>query len=145
MSPQRQQQAVLAFELPEKAGIAEELAAIVRRFIKEETQCKASVTMQDLFAKWEGEKIRKPIYIKRLSQLKNRCEGMHSIMVYSPGEFWPMPEGLIHFGEGGVLPDPFITKNCGDYALEQFDRLLAGLVERGAGFKTAAEIAARTP
>jgi peptidoglycan/xylan/chitin deacetylase (PgdA/CDA1 family) len=64
---------------------------------------------------------------------------------FHPWEFWPMPEGLIHFGEGGVLPDPFITKNCGDHALEQFDRLLAGLVERGAGFKTAAEIAARTP
>lgn len=64
---------------------------------------------------------------------------------FHPWEFWPMPEGLIHFGEGGVLPDPFITKNCGDYALEQFDQLLAGLVERGAQFKTAAEIAARTP
>lgn len=64
---------------------------------------------------------------------------------FHPWEFWPMPEGLIHFGEGGVLPDPFITKNCGEYALEQFDRLLAGLVERGAEFKTAAEIAARTP
>src|SRR5690606_24209254 len=55
-----------------------------------------------------------------------------------PWEFHPMPEGLIHFGEGGVYPDPFIVKNCGDYALEQFDLLLSGLKARGAAFKTAA-------
>ncbi|MBQ6597743.1 MAG: polysaccharide deacetylase family protein, partial [Lentisphaeria bacterium] len=30
-----------------------------------------------------------------------------------PWEFWPMPEGLIYSGEGAVLPDPFIVKNCG--------------------------------
>ena len=64
---------------------------------------------------------------------------------FHPWEFHPMPEGLIHFGEGAVYPDPFITKNCGDYALEQFDLLLQGLRERGAAFKTAAEIAATTP
>lgn len=60
---------------------------------------------------------------------------------FHPWEFHPMPEGLIHFGEGAVSPDPFITKNCGDYALEQFDFLLDGLRKRGATFKTAAEIA----
>lgn len=64
---------------------------------------------------------------------------------FHPWEFHPMPEGLIHFGEGAVLPDPFIVKNCGDYALEQFDFLLEGLRERGAEFQTAAEIASRTP
>lgn len=58
-----------------------------------------------------------------------------------PWEFHPMPEGLIHFGEGAVHPDPFIVKNCGDYALEQFDALLSGLKARGAEFKTAAQIA----
>jgi peptidoglycan/xylan/chitin deacetylase (PgdA/CDA1 family) len=61
---------------------------------------------------------------------------------FHPWEFHPMPEGLIHFGEGAVLPDPFIVKNCGDHALEQFDLLLAGLKARGAIFRTAAEIAA---
>ena len=55
-----------------------------------------------------------------------------------------MPEGLIHFGEGGVFPDPFIVKNCGEYALEQFDILLEGLRNRGAKFTTAAQIAAGT-
>jgi peptidoglycan/xylan/chitin deacetylase (PgdA/CDA1 family) len=64
---------------------------------------------------------------------------------FHPWEFHPMPQGLIHFGEGAVHPDPFIVKNCGDYALEQFDQLLSGLAERGAEFKTAAVIAARTP
>jgi peptidoglycan/xylan/chitin deacetylase (PgdA/CDA1 family) len=63
---------------------------------------------------------------------------------FHPWEFWPMPEGLIHFGEGAVCPDPFITKNCGDYALEQFDILLSGLAKRGATFQTAAQIAAAT-
>lgn len=63
---------------------------------------------------------------------------------FHPWEFWPMPQGLISFGEGGVCPDPFIVKNCGDYALEQFDELLTGLAERGAQFKTAAEIAGQT-
>lgn len=63
---------------------------------------------------------------------------------FHPWEFHPMPEGLIKFGEGGVLPDPFIVKNCGDYALEQLGRLIEGLKARGAVFKTAAAIAADT-
>jgi hypothetical protein len=63
---------------------------------------------------------------------------------FHPWEFHPMPEGLIHFGEGSVLPNPFIVKNCGQYALEQFDLLLAGLRERGATFCTASEIALAT-
>jgi len=64
---------------------------------------------------------------------------------FHPWEFHPMPEGLIHFGEGSVKPDPFIVKGCGDWALEQLDHLIAGLKQRGAVFKTAADIAAATP
>ena len=60
---------------------------------------------------------------------------------FHPWEFHPMPQGLIHFGEGSVQPDPFIVANCGDYALEQLDLLIAGLKARGGCFKTAAEIA----
>jgi len=63
---------------------------------------------------------------------------------FHPWEFHPMPEGLIHFGEGSVLPDPFLVKNCGTRALDQFDLLLAGLRERGATFCTASEIALAT-
>jgi len=64
---------------------------------------------------------------------------------FHPWEFHPMPEGLLHFGEGSVKPDPFIVKGCGDWALEQLDHLIAGLKQRGAVFKTAADIAAATP
>ena len=63
---------------------------------------------------------------------------------FHPWEFHPMPQGVLHFGEGGVVPDPFITANCGDYALEQLDALLTGLKARGARFKTAAQIASET-
>jgi len=64
---------------------------------------------------------------------------------FHPWEFHPMPQDLIHFGEGAVLPAAFLVKNCGDYACEQFDLFLSGLTARGARFKTAAEIARETP
>jgi len=54
-----------------------------------------------------------------------------------PWEFWPMPEGLIYSGEGAVLPDPFIIKNCGQYSLEQFDILVQRLKDLGSVFTTA--------
>ena len=52
-----------------------------------------------------------------------------------------MPEGLIHSGEGAVLPDPFIIKNCGKYAAEQFDLLIQKLKERGSNFYRACDLA----
>ena len=60
---------------------------------------------------------------------------------FHPWEFWPMPTGPIRFSEGTVRPLSFITKNCGPKALEQFDRLCRGLVERGARFRTARDVA----
>ncbi len=51
-----------------------------------------------------------------------------------PWEFHPMPQEAIHYGEGAVLPDPFIVKNCGDYAEKQLDTLIKRLLERGAQF-----------
>jgi len=62
---------------------------------------------------------------------------------FHPWEFWDMPQGPIHYGEGSVLPDPFILKNCGDYALQQFDRLIEMLSDTEAEFLTAAELATR--
>lgn len=53
-----------------------------------------------------------------------------------PWEFHEMPSGPIHFGEGAVLPDPFIIKNCGAVALKELDRLVEMLKERGAVFAT---------
>jgi peptidoglycan-N-acetylglucosamine deacetylase len=59
---------------------------------------------------------------------------------FHPWEFYEMPQGLIHFGEGAVLPDPFIVKNCGPYALAQLDSLISLLKNRGADFRRARDI-----
>ena len=59
---------------------------------------------------------------------------------FHPWEFWPMPEGLIHYGEGAVLPDPFIIKGCGKYAAEQFDLMLTQLKKLNAEFYQAQQI-----
>ncbi len=59
-----------------------------------------------------------------------------------PWEFAKMPEGLIYSGEGAVLPDPFIIKNCGEYSTEQFDRLIGMLKAAGSEFKQACEVSA---
>lgn len=60
---------------------------------------------------------------------------------FHPWEFMPMPARM-HYGEGTVEPDFFIVQNCGDYALEQFGVLVDRLLERGAEFKTARQVAA---
>lgn len=57
-----------------------------------------------------------------------------------PWEFYPMPKGSIDFGECSVKPLPFIIKNCGPKALEQFDILCRMLLERGGRFVTALEL-----
>jgi len=59
---------------------------------------------------------------------------------FHPWEFWKMPEGLIYSGEGAVLPDPFIIKNCGEYAAEQFDIMITMLKELGTEFYQAKQI-----
>ena len=45
-----------------------------------------------------------------------------------------MPQGLIHFGEGAVLPDPFIIKNTGQVAVDELDNLIKIMKDRGLGF-----------
>lgn len=60
---------------------------------------------------------------------------------FHPWEFHKMPRGLIHYGEGAVLPDPFIVKNCGAGALAELDRLIVMLEDRGASFVTARALA----
>ena len=59
-----------------------------------------------------------------------------------PWEFAEMPSGILHYGEGAVLPDQFILKNCGDYAKEQLMVLIDLLKERGAEFLQARQVAA---
>ena len=58
-----------------------------------------------------------------------------------PWEFYEMPQGLIHFGEGAVKPDNFIVKNCGEVALAELDKLIVMLKERGATFSTTKDLA----
>ena len=60
---------------------------------------------------------------------------------FHPWELHPMPEGEIHYGEGSVRPDPFIVKNCGPYAVEQLDLLVQSLLDQGAQFFQARQIA----
>ncbi len=63
---------------------------------------------------------------------------------FHPWEFHPMPQGEIHFGEGSVRPDPFIVEGCGPYAAEQFTVLLEKLIEDGARFLQAKQVAEET-
>lgn len=60
---------------------------------------------------------------------------------FHPWEFHPMPQGEVRFGEGGVTPDPFITKNTGPYAAQQLDLLITELAARGALFLQARQAA----
>jgi len=60
---------------------------------------------------------------------------------FHPWEFIEMPRGLIHYGEGSVMPDEFITRNCGDYALKQLRELIKLLKSISSQFFTAKELA----
>ena len=58
-----------------------------------------------------------------------------------PWEFHPMPQGMLDFGESLVKPLPFITKNCGERAVEQLDIVCDMLKQRGGRFVTAKQLA----
>jgi len=60
---------------------------------------------------------------------------------FHPWEFVEMPKGDIRFAEGTIRPDPFIVKNTGPVAVEQFDALIKKLKERGGEFYQAKQIA----
>jgi hypothetical protein len=49
-------------------------------------------------------------------------------------------EKSYNFGEATVIPDEFITKNCGDVALGELAKLIDGLAAMGAKFVTANEL-----
>ncbi len=72
-------------------------------------------------------------------------EGLPAVLCFymHPWEFHEMPQGPIHYGEGTVIPDPFIVKNCGEVAVRELDRLLRLLEDRGAEFMSAAHLAER--
>lgn len=72
-----------------------------------------------------------------------RREGLPAVFCFylHPWEFHEMPSGPIHFGEGAVLPDPFIIENCGQKAVRELDKLIGLLTERGCAFTTARDLA----
>ncbi len=71
-----------------------------------------------------------------------RARGLQPVLCFyfHPWEFVPQPESM-YIGEGTVVPDPFIIKNCGDYALEQMAILLDELLGRGCQFLTCQQLA----
>ncbi len=59
---------------------------------------------------------------------------------FHPWEFIEMPEKF-HYGESTVIPDYFLVKNCGKYALKQLEKLIDNLKGEEAIFITTKEIA----
>lgn len=59
---------------------------------------------------------------------------------FHPWEFVPMQKSF-HFGECTVIPDAFITENCGDVALRALGELIDYLKSIGAEFYRADELA----
>lgn len=70
---------------------------------------------------------------------RQRNERQCVCLYIHPWEFWPMKESF-NFGEATVIPDPFITKNCGDIALVEMCKLIDGMLERDFLFKTAKQL-----
>lgn len=56
-----------------------------------------------------------------------------------PWEFWPMEESY-NFGEATVIPEKFITKNCGQAALDELAIVINGLAGMNAQFVTARDL-----
>lgn len=61
---------------------------------------------------------------------------------FHPWEFEEMPQAGLSFGEALVKPLPFLVRNCGRKAVQEFDRLCGMLRDKGAKFLTARAVAA---
>lgn len=59
---------------------------------------------------------------------------------FHPWEFHPM-KNAFNFGEATVIPDEFITRNCGEAALGELEALIDGLKTIGGTFHSACELA----
>lgn len=79
---------------------------------------------------------------KRLVHRYLQQKGIPAVLAYyiHPWEFWPMKTSY-HFGEATVIPDEFITKNCGPIALVELEKQIDGLARMGAEFVTARDLA----
>jgi hypothetical protein len=56
-----------------------------------------------------------------------------------PWEFWPMEESY-NFGEATVIPEKFITVNCGENAVKELEKVIVKLAGIGAEFVTAKDL-----
>lgn len=74
--------------------------------------------------------------------LQEKNEPIVLCFYFHPWEFIEL-EKSYHFGECTIIPDEFITKNCGDYAMEQFDLLIQQLLSIDAKFHRIDEFAKR--
>lgn len=70
---------------------------------------------------------------------KKKLETVVCLYIH-PWEFIPAKKEY-HFGEATVIPDKFITKNCGDKAIEELKKLIALLKADDGEFVTAKEYA----
>ena len=81
--------------------------------------------------------------VERSKSFLDFCESkkLPGVLAYyiHPWEFWPM-EKSYNFGEATVIPDEFITKNCGDHALAELAKLIDGLAAAGGQFVSAYEL-----
>lgn len=75
-----------------------------------------------------------------IQYLESKNEPLVLCFYFHPWEFIEL-EKSYHFGECIITPDEFITKNCGEYAMEQFDLLIKQLLGLGAKFHRIDEFA----
>lgn len=70
--------------------------------------------------------------------------GIETVLCFyiHPWEFWPMEESY-NFGEATVIPERFITENCGAGALQELRTLITGLQSAGAEFIRADQLPER--
>jgi peptidoglycan/xylan/chitin deacetylase (PgdA/CDA1 family) len=86
---------------------------------------------------------------KLITHIKNyidyvKSKGLPVVLCFyfHPWEFVKMPKGLIRTSpEGCVLPDKYIVKNCGNYALLQLEKVIKYLKSIGTTFMEARELA----
>ena len=81
--------------------------------------------------------------LERSLSFLNFCDdlGVPRVLAYyiHPWEFWPM-EKSYNFGEATVIPEDFITLNCGEKALVELKKLINGLLSTDATFVTAYDL-----
>lgn len=111
----------------------------------------ADMTMTSMDSPLERDRDQWPLFrtegadylLQRVRSYLDFCDrkGINKYLAFyiHPWEFHPMAASY-NFGEATVTPDEFITKNCGDYALEQLEVLIRALQADGVEFVMAKEL-----